>query len=115
MRERSSLEAAFAAYWPPAKPKRKSVALSPVSEPEDKLGLGQPNDWTDWFHDGEKYGVLVRVSMGDGTSIQFKNTSAEVKKAEARFGNQTFRLTINPGQHRDIQAKGDGSWWWTVL
>jgi hypothetical protein len=86
-----------------------------VPEAEDRLGLGQPHGWSDWYNEGEAYGVLARVSLGRGTVIQFKNTSTEVKKVEARFGYQIFRLTLNPGQHRDVLAKGDGSWWWTVL
>jgi hypothetical protein len=115
MRTRESLERAFASYWPPEKPKSKAVALVPTSEPEDRLGLGKDLGWCDWVRDGEQFGVLVRMSNGDGRALQFHNTSGEVKKVEARHGNETFRLTLDADRYREIQAKGDGSWWWTVI
>jgi hypothetical protein len=114
MRTRESLERAFASYWPPPQPKSKSFALARTSEPKDRLGLGKDLGWSDWHRDGEAFGVLVRVSM-DGVSLQFHNTTGEVKKVEAKVGNETFRLTIDGGRYREIHAKSEGGWWWTVV
>jgi hypothetical protein len=114
MRTRESLERAFASYWPPAKPKARSVALAAVPEPEDRLGLGQPNGFSQWYNEGEAYGVLVRVSLGDGTTLQLKNISSEAKTIMAEYGARRFRLTLDPHQTRDITGTGEGQWIWDV-
>jgi hypothetical protein len=114
MRTRESLERAFACYWPPAKPKARSVALAAVPEPEDRLGLGQANGFSQWYNEGEAYGVLVRVSMGDGRTLQFKNITGEVKIVAAEYGARRFRLSLEAGQIRDISGTGDGQWRWDV-
>jgi hypothetical protein len=115
MRTRASLEAAFASYWPPEKPQSKAIPLAPGPEVVDLIGVGQPAGWGPWNLDRAAFGVECRISLPGGESIQFRNTSGEVKKVEARFGNETFKLTLDPGQYSDIQAKGAGRWWWTVV
>jgi len=84
---RRSLEAAFEREWPKLKPRRRDISLDHEREPEDVKGLGQPAGWSEWIHDGEAYGVLTRMTLGDGTTLQFRNLSSETKKVTAKHGN----------------------------
>jgi hypothetical protein len=68
-----------------------------------------------WNLDGEEFGVKCRVSMGDGTFIQFRNTSDQIKRVSAEHGSSRFTLTLNPGQSRDLHAPGASQWHWTIL
>jgi hypothetical protein len=116
MRTRSSLEDAFLRYWPPPKAQSKSIPLSPDDrEPVDLVGCGTPHGWSAWNLDGEQFGVQCRVSMGDETSIQFRNISDQIKKVSAEHGSSRFTLTLNPGQSRNLHAPGDSQWHWTIL
>jgi hypothetical protein len=116
MRERSSLESAFLRFWPSPKAQDKSISMAAVNhEVTDTTGMGLPYGWSGWNLDGEQFGVQCRVSMGDGTSIQFRNISDQIKKVSAEHGSRRFTLTLNPGQGRDLSSKGDDSWHWTVL
>ena len=81
MRTRQSLEAAFEAYWPPAKPPSKGIALKPFyREPVDVTGMGTPHGWGPWS--SPQAGVVCRVSLVDGSSIQWHN-QGKARKVEA--------------------------------
>ena len=116
MRTRSSLEDAFLRYWPSPKAQGKSISLAAVNhEVTDTTGMGLPYGWSGWNLNCEQFGVQCRVSMGDGTSIQFRNTSDQIKKVSAHHGSSRFTVTLNPGQSRDLSSKGDDTWNWMVL
>jgi hypothetical protein len=92
MRERSSLEAAFLHYWPSPKAQGKSISLAAVDrEVTDRTGMGTPDGWSDWYHEGSKYRVMRRVSLGEGNSIQLKNTGEEIAKVSAEHA-----LAVSP-------------------
>jgi hypothetical protein len=88
--------------------------LTPGPEVVDLIGVGHAAGWGPWNLDGAQFGVECRVSLPTGESIQFRNTTGEVKTVMAEYRTSRFRLTLEPGQSRDINAKGEGQWRWDI-
>jgi hypothetical protein len=114
---RNSVEAAFKAYWPPPWKKGDPMPVKVVdNEPVDLKGLGSATGWSQ-FYQGTNPQVQCRVAADENHGyIQFKNGSKSEVKVAAQYGGSRFRITLRPGQSKDLRADGSGeTWHWDVF